>query len=209
MGQGGKSSTALAETRRRPAGRRLAAVLVMVCGGALSGIVLTSTPAGAANDYPWPTANSNQLSPLRFYYRNCTDFVAWKLNQARGGSVSNLKFTWSSLAFPGGDGNARGWKQGAINSGFAVNSTPSVGAVAWWGTEVGSGFGHVAIVTGVNGDGSARVEEYNFGVSLGYGTRAAVRADAYLHIADTNPVGEGSFVSHAGYVYRIAGGAPL
>src|SRR4051812_28085855 len=35
----------------------------------------------AADDYPWPNANPNSLSPLRFNYRNCTDFVAWRLNE--------------------------------------------------------------------------------------------------------------------------------
>ncbi|MGH2542757.1 MAG: CHAP domain-containing protein, partial [Ardenticatenaceae bacterium] len=57
-------------------------------------------------------------------------------------------FTWSSLEFPNGDGNARGWKQGALNKGYRVDTTPALGAVAWWASR--SEFGHVAIVTKVN-----------------------------------------------------------
>src|SRR5205814_1431249 len=126
--------------RVRGATRRTVLVsLLALCSILVQGV--GTQAAHAANDYPWPTANPNQLSPLRFYYRNCTDFVAWRLNVARGGSTTNIKFSYGSLAFPNGDGNARGWKQGAINSGFTVDSHPTLGAVAWWGTEVGGGFG--------------------------------------------------------------------
>lgn len=140
------------------------------------------TGVSGSNDYPWSAANPNSLSPLRFNYRNCTDFVEWKINEERGGSTSNIRFSWSSLEFPGGNGNASGWRAGASGSGYVVSGTPVVGAIAWWGTEVGGGAGHVAVVTGVNADGSVSVAEYNSQVPYGYDTRPSVRADAYLYI---------------------------
>ncbi|MEO3939253.1 CHAP domain-containing protein [Dermatophilaceae bacterium Soc4.6] len=143
------------------------------------------------------------MSPRLFAYRNCTDFVAWRLG-----------ITWGSLAFPGADGNARGWRQGAINSGYGVGTVPVVGAVAWWGTEVGAGFGHVAVVASVNGDGSANVEQYNYGGTGTYSITYNKRADAYLYINVSPPgqgVGDGAFVlvNETGEVYRMAGGAPV
>jgi hypothetical protein len=42
-----------------------------------------SAVQAAGNDYPWPTADPGQMSPLRFN-RNCTDFVAWRLNTQVG-----------------------------------------------------------------------------------------------------------------------------
>ena len=152
--------------------------------------------------YSW-CKGGTWLSPRRFAYRNCTDFAAWRLG-----------ITWGSLAFPGGDGNARGWKQGAINSGYATGSAPVVGAVAWWGTEVGGGFGHVAIVLSVNGDGSANLEQYNYSGNGTYSITYNKRADAYLYINVSPPgqgVSDGSFVvvNETGEVYRIAGGAPI
>lgn len=114
--------------------------------------------------YSW-CENGSWLSPLRFAYRNCTDFVAWKLG-----------ITWGSMNFPGGDGNARGW----INSPrFTHSSTPTLGSVAWWGTDVGGGYGHVAYVVGVNSDGSANVEQYNWS-GKGEPSTRTVKAEAYL-----------------------------
>jgi surface antigen len=133
-----------------------------------AGAVCTATGkvSGACPGYDW-----SGVSERHFYKRNCTDFVAWRLG-----------ITWASLAFPGGDGNARGWKQGAINSGYQTSTTPIVGAVAWWGTSIGGGFGHVAVVTAVNSDGSAKVEEYNENGMGTYSNGRNVRAEAYLYI---------------------------
>ena len=92
--------------------------------------------------------NGKYLSPIGFAYRNCTDFVAFKLG-----------ITWGSMNFPGGDGNAEGW----INSPrFTHSTTATPGSVAYWpGTSSNGGFGHVAYVVSVNSNGSANVEQYN------------------------------------------------
>jgi len=155
---------------------------------ATSGVV-AAPPASASavttgNDYPWATVAPTGYSPLGFAYRFCTDFVAWKLDEAEGATSAPWKFTWSTLDFPDGDGNAVGWKQGALNSGYAVNTVPAIGAVAWWGGEIGGGLGHVAYVSAVNPDGTVDVEEYNWNTHNEYDVRNEVRADAYLHIHD-------------------------
>lgn len=56
-------------------------------------------------------------------------------------------------------GNANAWAYSLSRMGFAVNNTPSVGAVF----QTTSGYyGHVGIVTAVNGDGSITVREMNY-----------------------------------------------
>ncbi len=119
-------------------------------------------------------------SPRGFAYRNCTDFVAWRKN-----------LTWSGIN-SNGDGNARGWRQGAISRGYQTGSTPVVGAIAWWGSSVGSGYGHVGVVIGVNRDGTARVEQYNIGGNGAYAI-TNVRAEEYLYVdvpsAGSTPAG--------------------
>lgn len=97
---------------------------------------------------------------------------------------------------------------GAINSGYAVDSTPKVGSVAWWGTSRGGGLGHVAIVSAVNGDGSANIEQYNAAFDNKYSTQSNVRPDAYLHIADVNTsTGPGSPPSAPGPVTTLTHGS--
>jgi hypothetical protein len=123
--------------------------------------------SGQYGIYSW-CKNGTWLSPRRFGYRNCTDFVSWRKG-----------VSWS-VAESGGTAHAYAWRQGWIESGRAVGTTPRVGAIAWWGKSRGSGFGHVAVVIGVNADGSARVEQYN---GDGTGTYSVVntRAEAYLY----------------------------
>src|SRR5438552_6986599 len=108
------------------------------------------------------------ISPRGFGYRNCTDYVAVKLG-----------FDSRTV-----HGNASQWKDQvpAVN----VTNYPTVGAVAWWGTEVDGGLGHVAVVLAVNPDGSAMVGEYNNFLDGTYDTRTISRrgADAFLHIRD-------------------------
>jgi surface antigen len=107
----------------------------------------------------------SQYSARGFAYRNCTDFVAWKLGMR-----------WSEIA-DGGNGHAVGWKQGWIERGRSVGTTPKVGSVAWWSR---GSHGHVAYVVGVNADGSAVVEQYNAGGGGEFSTQT-VRAEAYLY----------------------------
>ena len=108
------------------------------------------------------------ISPRGFGYRNCTDYVAVKLG-----------FDSRTV-----HGNASQWKDQvpAVN----VTNYPAVGAVAWWGTEVDGGLGHVAVVLAVNPDGSAVIGEYNNILDGTYDTRTISPhgADAFLHVRD-------------------------
>jgi surface antigen len=168
---------------------RYPSIIVRACALiAAIATLLTIAPSNASavgNDYPWQTSDPNQLSPLRFYFRNCTDFAAWRLNRQVGITAEPWRFTWSNLAGPGGNGNAVAWKDGAISRGYRVDSSPGIGSVAWWGASRGGGLGHVAIVSAINSDGSVNIEQYN-ATPYAYSTQNNVRAEAYLHIADSN-----------------------
>lgn len=58
-------------------------------------------------------------------------------------------------------GNASTWEGYARGSGYLVNNTPAVGAVLQNGWQA-RGYGHVAVVESVNGDGSIFVSEMNY-----------------------------------------------
>lgn len=113
------------------------------------------------DDYPWRTAGFG-LSPLNYYYRQCVDFVAWRLNRDAGVTSAPWKWTWSTLTPWGGD--ASQWKAAWIKHKWKVSKTPEVGAVAWF---VGD---HVAYVHAVSGS-NVTIEEYNGESSRAYAIR--------------------------------------
>jgi surface antigen len=125
------------------------------------GAFLASGSASKGNDYPWPSELSrNQgggLSPLGYYYRECVDFVAWRLNRDAGvGANGPWVWTWSQLTPSGG--NASQWKAAWVNHGWPTGATPKVGAVAWF-----PGQNHVAYVSGILQSGEIVIDEYNMG----------------------------------------------
>lgn len=130
------------------------------------------------DDYPWPYAFTDDegggLSPIGYYYRECVDFVAWRLNRDAGATPTSLKFAWKDLTPQGGD--ARQWKQNWEAHGWEVSKYPEPGWVAWWGSN------HVAYVNAVHEDGTVSVEEYNLGNRGFYSTRTipAASVDAFL-----------------------------
>jgi len=65
---------------------------------------------------------------------------------------------------PNGWGNAAEWFPRAQQSGYGTSQSPRVGALAVWGPGVDPpwGFGHVALVKGVQPDGSFTVSEMNW-----------------------------------------------
>jgi len=97
--------------------------------------------------------DSFEISPYGYAYRNCTDYVAWQL---------------ASLGVPAsvykGHGNGAGW---ASVPGLVTNTTPAVGAVA---VQTSGEFGHVALITAVNGSTIA-IAEYNYNENGTYDTR--------------------------------------
>lgn len=78
----------------------------------------------------------------------CTWF-AWYWRSVNGMPLPG--YTW---------GNARTWASRAQAAGYTVSRVPRYGAV--FHTTAG-GYGHVGIVVAVNGDGSIRVQEMNYG----------------------------------------------
>jgi len=136
------------------------------------------------DDYPWPNnptrAEGGGLSPLRYYYRECVDFVAYRLNRDAGVTSAPWKYTGATLTPLGGD--AKDWKRNWISHGWTVSSTPIAGSVAWWANS-SSGLGHVAYVQAVNDNGTVSLEEYNWTRKHVYGTRtiSAGNPNAYLY----------------------------
>jgi surface antigen len=126
------------------------------------------------DDYPWPDqlhrGQGGGLSPLNYYYRECVDFVAWRLNRDAGSTSAPWRWVWSNLA----QGSAYSWKNAWESHGWPTGSTPKVGAVAWT-----PGGNHVAYVTGVLADGSVVLEEYNYSVDHGYSQRIAPASAFY------------------------------
>ena len=130
------------------------------------------------DDYPYFSELSNNqgggLSPLNYYYRECVDFVAWRLNRDAGSVEAPFKWDWSYLT-PGG-GNAYQWKSNWAAHGWTISNTPKAGSVAWFGY-------HVAYVTSVNDDGTVTIEEYNHNSDHIYGKRTIPATDvtSYLY----------------------------
>lgn len=158
-------------------------------------------PGSNPATYTWTNSSGYGFSPYGYAYRNCTDYVAWKLTTANDfGDYRGL-------------GNASGWAGAARGRGYRVDHKPGRGAVAWWGTELFHGFGHVAWVANVY-VGWVEVAEYNHAGTGRFDTRRipARAPDAYIHFRDL-PVRlhDGDFVSAPGEggPYRLVGGAPI
>jgi len=137
----------------------------------------TSGAREQGDDYPWFSELSNNqgggLSPLNYYYRECVDFVAWRLNRDAGSTSAPFKWDWHNLT-PNG-GNAYQWKAAWVRNGWKTSTTPEVGSVAWFGY-------HVSYVTAVNGDGTVTLEEYNFSSDHLYGKRTIPATDVTLYL---------------------------
>lgn len=113
---------------------------------------VTSLVRQPGDDYPWFTAPIGGVSPLRYGYRECVDFVAWRLNRDVGATGAPWRWNWATMR---GAGDARSWASAWAAHGWPTSKTPVVGAVAWWGSN------HVAYVNSINADGSVNLEEYN------------------------------------------------
>ena len=128
--------------------------------------------------------NHNDVSEWNFYYRQCTDFVAWRLNSANGVNFTNQYLGASAW------GNAVAWQNTARDKGITVDMTPAIGAVAFYGAyEFGSySTGHVMWVADINDNDTIVIEEYNYTIPSCYSVRTipANSVSGYIHIADLN-----------------------
>ena len=130
------------------------------------------------DDYPWFSELSNNqgggLSPLNYFYRECVDFVAWRLNRDAGSTTAPFVWTWTTLTPSGG--NAYQWKRAWQKQGWPTSTTPVAGSVAWYS------YGHIAYVKSVNGDGTITVEDYNQSGMHVYDQRIVPENDAQLYL---------------------------
>ena len=133
----------------------------------------------AGDDYPWFSELSNNqgggLSPLNYFYRECVDFVAWRLNRDAGSTGAPFTYVWSNLT-PGG-GNGSQWKSAWKSHGWPTSTVPVAGSVAYF-----SGANHVAYVKAVNADGTVLLEEYNWQSDHLYGQRTIPATDVELFL---------------------------
>jgi surface antigen len=120
----------------------------------------------------WTVATTQ--SPRGYSYRNCTDWVAWRLEQ----------FGVPEALLSGlGDGGQ--WAANATRrAGLLVSSTPRRGDAA---VQVGNP-GHVAFVEAVFADGAIRVSEYNKSFDGTYddtriGTPAQLGFEAFIQFS--------------------------
>ena len=168
---------------------------------ALVGVVGSPAHAGT-DDYPYKDAvyvgvsewslNGRSWSDWGFYYRNCTDFVAHRMNNTNEVSFYNT--------MGGGKwGNANNWDDNARRLGYAVDNTPVRGAIAQ--TDAGS-YGHVAWVDAVNSDGTVTIEEYNYAWTGTFNRRTVPASSfVYIHVKDldsapvSSPEGRPYFLS--------------
>jgi surface antigen len=128
------------------------------------------------NDYPFPDASPRDADPWGFFHRECTSFVAYRLNRLKG-------FHFSNRMAGGHFGDAGNWDDNARALGYRVDDHPTVGSVM---VRDSGTWGHVAIVAKVTRT-QFMVEEYNHDVDHGYGTRWLSRSadspdwDHFIH----------------------------
>lgn len=135
--------------------------------------------AVGTDDYPYRASKPDRVDPWDFLTRECTSFVAWRLNHDNRVHFTNhyRNALW---------GNAKSWAGTARQVGVRVNDTPAMGSVAQFppGVQGKHPFGHVAYVMNV-GDHQVEIEEYNHKPRYGYSRRWVSTAGInFLHFKD-------------------------
>jgi surface antigen len=163
----------------------------------LAGAASASATIGM-DDYPSnlkTAAKDSMVDPWGFYNRECTSFVAWRLNDDNGVAFSN------NMKGPNGGaghfGNAGNWLSNAQRIGYSTDMTPKVGSVAWWSASARPPNGHVAWVESVSSDGtSVTIEQYNANNTGMYSTQTIATSSVgkFIHIHDI-PVASGELVA--------------
>ena len=170
-----------------PALRWVARLGVVLLLGAVLSLPVGVGATPGTDDYPGRlkiAAQDALVDPWLFYNRECTSFVAWRLNHDAGIAFTNQYdgHHWGDAAI---------WKKAAVDSGVLVDSSPRLGAVAWWAKgSPGSSRGHVAWVLAVDGS-SITVEEYNYLHAGRYDQRTISTSSsswpsAFIHVGDVD-----------------------
>lgn len=145
---------------------------------AWSGGYITS---GGSGGYPWggvpyPCWSASCVDPWRLYYRECTSYVAWKLN-SQGYGVKHFS----------GRGNAGDWPSTTAGYTSQRIGVPNVGDAAVIPYGGNFPYGHVMYVESVNGDGSITISEYNFAGPGVYSERTIARSQYSYYTFITFP----------------------
>lgn len=163
---------ATAVTRTNFTAETHAQILARQAARARSGAYSTVRPQQAGDDYPW-RASGGGLSPLGYVTRQCTDFVAWRINRDHG-TTGPFAYVWANMT-PNG-GSASRWASAWNSHGWQTSNTPVPGAVAWFNGN------HVAYVKSVNDDGSVNLEEYNWNGDASYHQRTIAASSVALFL---------------------------
>jgi surface antigen len=165
---------------------------VLVVGGVLGPARVALAVTAADLGYPYPNApDCNEQTGANcvpdqwgFTQGQCHSWVAYRLNELNAAELQGTFNNWyrQPQGYTWGGGGA--WAASAKRAGIRVDTTPALGAVAWWSANGG----HVAYVESLNSDGTITVSEMNldFHNSFDFATLSATYRwpDAFLHIAD-------------------------
>lgn len=110
-----------------------------------------------------------QSDPWGYDIRNCTSYVAWRVNRDYGLNLS-------------GWGNATTWDNSASGT-YVVDNTPAVGDIAVWEGL----YGHVAFVTHVNADGTFEIDQYNNAGAGEFSHQLRTSASHFIHVRPQTP----------------------
>jgi surface antigen len=115
---------------------------------------------------------SDSYSGRGYGYRNCTDYVAWKIQQVFG------------VTIPKNWGVALSWATSAGNTaGYSIDPAPQVGDIAVW---TSGAFGHVAYVYGLS-NGTPQLDEYNQQFDGNFRNDRVASANFYIHVGTIPP----------------------
>ena len=127
-------------------------------------------------------AQDTTFSDFGYGYRNCTDYVAWRLikqDEVPATLVKGLR--------DGGN-----WAANARGRGIKVNSAPAVGSAVSFAGTTGNPAGHIAYVAQVLSDGSIKVDEFNQKLTGNYSSGRVIAAATaktleYIHFEMHRP----------------------
>lgn len=145
------------------------------------------TASGNGDDYPYRNGMIDVPDAWGYLTRECVSFVAWRMNQQMGWKEGQpYPFAARTVGLLG---NANTWGPRLEAQGYKVDMYPKPGSIAWWGGNKGiasSEYGHVAVVTKVNDNGTVDIEQYNGIPPYGYSTMTLPKdnVSGYIHVAD-------------------------
>ncbi|MEP7205035.1 MAG: CHAP domain-containing protein [Candidatus Saccharibacteria bacterium] len=137
----------------------------------------TLVSIGGGGGYPWNSSNcpmsgylstggtGDGLDGHNYGCRQCASYVAWRI-----ASETGRYYSW---------GNAVNFTSNAQAAYGVGDGRPHAGSIAVMdAAKAGQGYGHVAWVEAVNGDGTITVSQYNYDYGQGYGMYSMMKLSA-------------------------------